>query len=210
MTKKEIYTDLLQRIMTNELGSGEQLFEKELMEQYGVGRTPLREILQDLQRDGLVEIIPKLGTRVMAMDLRTLRETVQLRRELEGLAAGLAAANISAEQFEGLLDILAHAAGAEGRDLEAMKELAALDFEFQRIIHEAADNRQLKELLRMLANKMCAYWFQIGFTVEDYQAQFQTLQELCEALEARDQEAARAVAQKRIDHFTQLVRQNLF
>ena len=210
MTKKEIYTDLLQRIMTNELGSGEQLFEKELMEQYGVGRTPLREILQDLQRDGLVEIIPKLGTRVMAMDLRTLRETVQLRRELEGLAAGLAAANISAEQFEGLLDILAQAAGAEGRDLEAMKELAALDFEFQHIIHEAADNRQLKELLRMLANKMCAYWFQIGFTVEDYQAQFQTLHELCEALEARDQEAARAIAQKRIDHFTQLVRQNLF
>jgi len=60
--KKETYESLRYRIITNDFQSGQQLYEKELMQEYGIGRTPLREIFQELQRNGLIEIIPKLGT----------------------------------------------------------------------------------------------------------------------------------------------------
>ena len=86
--------------------AGQQLYEKELMQEYQIGRTPLREIFQELQRNGLIEIIPKLGTRVVTLDLRTLRETIQLRRELEGLAAELAALHIEPAQFKRLQYLL--------------------------------------------------------------------------------------------------------
>ncbi len=77
---KDIYENLRYRIITNELSAGQQLYEKELMQTYQIGRTPLREVFQELQRNGLIEIIPKLGTRVVTLDLRTLRETIELRR----------------------------------------------------------------------------------------------------------------------------------
>ena len=103
---KNIYEHLRYRIITNELVAGQQLYEKELMQAYQIGRTPLREIFQELQRNGLIEIIPKLGTRVVTLDLRTLRETIQLRRELEGLAAELAALHIEPAPFKRLQYLL--------------------------------------------------------------------------------------------------------
>ena len=77
--KNDTYQSLKQRIITNDLHAGQQLYEKEIMQAYGIGRTPLREIFHELQRDGLIEILPKLGTKVVIMDLKVLRETVQLR-----------------------------------------------------------------------------------------------------------------------------------
>ncbi len=208
--KKKIYQDLLNRIITNELQPGLQLYEKELMEHYGVGRTPLREIMQDLQRDGLLEIIPKLGTRVVSMDLRNLRETVQLRRELEGLAAKLAARGISDSGIAQVGELLAQAEGIDDQDAGALEKLSNVDMSLHRIIYAAADNAQLKALLEKLCYKMYMYWFQVGFSVKDYREQFDELKELHGALARRDGDECRAIMKRHIDHFTRLIRKNIF
>jgi DNA-binding GntR family transcriptional regulator len=208
--KKETYEKLRYRIITNDFQSGQQLYEKELMQEYGIGRTPLREIFQELQRNGLIEIIPKLGTRVVSMDLRVLREAVQLRRELEGLAAELATQHIEPEQSARLRQLLDEAAKVKTNSLDALKKLADIDMAFHRIIYEASGNRQLKEMIESLLYKMSMYWFQVGFSAAEFREQFEELEELLRAIERRKKKDAREIMKRHIDHFIKLIKKNIF
>ena len=207
---KDIYENLRYRIITNELSAGQQLYEKELMQTYQIGRTPLREVFQELQRNGLIEIIPKLGTRVVTLDLRTLRETIQLRRELEGLAAELAALHIEPEQLEKMKRLLESAAEIKDNSMDALKRLSNLDMEFHRIIYAASDNKQLKEMIESLLYKMSMYWFQVGFSAAEFRRQFDELEDLLIAMEKRNYKGAREIMKQHIDHFTRLIRDNMF
>ena len=208
--KKETYEKLRYRIITNDFQSGQQLYEKELMQEYGIGRTPLREIFQELQRNGLIEIIPKLGTRVVSMDLRVLREAVQLRRELEGLAAQLATQHIEADQSARLRQLLDEAAKVKTNSLDALKKLADIDMAFHRIIYEASGNRQLKEMIESLLYKMSMYWFQVGFSAVEFREQFEELEALFIAIKQQDRQEAKHIMKQHIDHFTRLIKENMF
>lgn len=208
--KREIYENLRYRIITNEVIAGQQLYEKELMQEYQIGRTPLREIFQELQRNGLIEIIPKLGTRVVSLDLRTLRETIQLRRELEGLAAELAAQHIEPDQFARLQHLLESAAEVKTNSMAALKKLSDIDIKFHQIIYDASGNRQLREMIESLLYKMSMYWFQVGFSASEFREQFDELEELLLAIGKRKNKSARDIMQRHIDHFTRLIKDNIF
>ncbi|MBW1891776.1 MAG: GntR family transcriptional regulator [Deltaproteobacteria bacterium] len=207
---RDIYENLRYRIITNELGAGRQLYEKALMQEYRIGRTPLREIFQELQRNGLIEIIPKLGTRVATLDLRTLRETIQLRRELEGLAAELAARHIEPAQVENLQRLLESAARVKDNSAAALQKLSDLDMEFHQIIYQASGNRQLKQMIESLLYKMSMYWFQVGFSAAEFREQFDELEELLLAVGNRNDKGARNVMKRHIDHFTRLIKEKMF
>ena len=208
--KREIYKNLRYRIITNEVSAGQQLYEKELMKEYQIGRTPLREIFQELQRNGLIEIIPKLGTRVVSLDLRTLRETIQLRRELEGLAAELAALHIEPAQFDRLQLLLKSAAEVKTNSLAALKKLSNIDLKFHQIIYDASGNRQLKEMIETLLYKMSMYWFQVGFTAGEFRQQFDELEKLRLAIGKRNYKDAKDIMKQHIDHFTRLIKDKIF
>ncbi len=208
--KKETYESLRYRIITNDFQSGQQLYEKELMQEYGIGRTPLREIFQELQRNGLIEIIPKLGTRVVRMDLRVLRETVQLRRVLEGLAAELATQHIEPDQSVRLRKLLDKAAKVKGNSSDALKKLSDIDMEFHRIIYEASGNRQLKDMIESLLYKMSMYWFQVGFSAAEFREQLEELEEVHQAIKIRKPKDAKVIMKRHIDHFISLVKEKIF
>jgi len=208
--KKKIYENLRYRIITNTFGAGQQLYEKELMQEYQIGRTPLREIFQELQRNGLIEIIPKLGTRVVSLDLRTLRDTVQLRRELEGLAAELATRHIEPAQSDRLQHLLESAAEVKTNSMVALKKLSDIDMEFHRIIYDASGNKQLKEMIESLLYKMSMYWFQVGFSAAEFREQFDELEKLLGAIEKRKHKDAKEIMKRHIDHFMRLIKDNLF
>ena len=211
MSKKtEVYEVLQQKIITAEYRAGQQLYEKELMQEYDIGRTPLREIFQEFQRKGLIEIIPKLGTRVFSMDIQELSEAVQIRRELEGLAAELCTRRIHTEQIETLRQLLDEAATVSDNSEEALKKLSNIDVEFHQIIYDACGNKQLKEIIEGFVNKMIMYWFQVGFSAIDFQSQFEELEELYHALKEKDPKKAREVMNRHIEHFIQLVKDNFF
>ena len=208
--KKEIYKNLRYRIITNEFGAGQQLYEKALMQEYQIGRTPLREIFQELQRNGLIEIIPKLGTRVVSLDLRTLRDTIQLRRELEGLAAELAALHMEADRFHMLQHLIEKAAQTKTNTMEDLKKLSDIDLAFHRIIYDASGNRQLKEMIESLLYKMSMYWFQVGFSAAEFREQFDELAELLLAIEKRKHKDAKEIMKRHIDHFSTVIKENIF
>ncbi len=207
--KKKIYERLRYKIITNEFGAGQQLYEKALMQEYQIGRTPLREIFQELQRNGLIEIIPKLGTRVVSLDMRTLRDTIQLRRELEGLAAELAALHIEPDQFRRLQHLLEMAVKAKTDSMDDLKKLSDIDMAFHRIIYDASGNRQLKEMIESLLYKMSMYWFQVGFSADEFREQFNELEELLGAIEKRKYTDAKEIMKRHIDHFSTVIKENI-
>jgi DNA-binding GntR family transcriptional regulator len=85
--ERRVYERLRDEIIAGELQPGEQLVEARIAEELGVSKTPVREALIRLQRDGLVEIEPYRGARVLEPSEQDVREILELRRLLESQIA---------------------------------------------------------------------------------------------------------------------------
>jgi DNA-binding GntR family transcriptional regulator len=99
------------RMVSGELVSGTRLRQEALAEEFGVSRTPIREALRKLQASGLVELQPNRGALVRGPSSREIRDAYEVRAELEGLAAELAAERMQQAQVDGL-----HEAQSEFRE----------------------------------------------------------------------------------------------
>lgn len=106
------------RVLSGELVSGTRLRQSALAEEFGVSRTPIREALRKLQASGLVEVQPHRSALVRAPSAREIRDAYEVRAELEGLAAELAAARIHQEQLDFLHGVQAEFREALRRTLE--------------------------------------------------------------------------------------------
>jgi DNA-binding GntR family transcriptional regulator len=83
------------RVLSGAVPVGTRLRQEALAEEFGVSRTPVREALRTLEATGLVELMPNRGAVVRGPSAREIREAYEVRAELEGLAAELAAERIS-------------------------------------------------------------------------------------------------------------------
>ena len=207
--KREVYEKLRHQIITNQIHAGQRLVEQDLIDRYGIGKTPLREIYQELKRDELIEIIPQFGTRVVTLDIQTLKEVVQIRKALEGLCAELASQNISSEEIDQLNQILKKVKGVESNHPNSLKLLSQYDTNYHQIIYRAAQNKQLTKTIQSFLYKMSMFWFQSGFSMGDFREQFQELEELMQALKERNASKAKMIMEKHIDHFLNLVRKQI-
>lgn len=208
--KNRTYEQLKQRIITNKLEAGQKLYEKDLMQEYRIGRTPLRDILHELERDGLIEIIPKLGTKIASMNLKELRETVQIRRELEGFAAGLAALNITPEQLQELRKLLDDAHKIKVDDPDSILIMNDIDTKIHYLIYKATGNGQLPRIIKVLLDKTTMYTFQVGFSPSEFKQELCELEMLYEAMVKRNPVESRKIMKDHIQHFAKLMTSNLF
>ena len=92
------------RVLNGEIETGTRLRQEALAREFGVSRTPIREALRQLQAIGIAELEPNRGAIVRAPTARELREAYEVRAELEGLAAKLAATHISDDELARLRD----------------------------------------------------------------------------------------------------------
>ncbi len=104
---RRAYEALKQDILTCELRPGAQIFEGELAARYGTSKTPVREALNLLGQEGLVQVLPRRGYLVAPVTLRDVQEVFQLRLLLETAAAELAAERITEEQLRQLNTLVA-------------------------------------------------------------------------------------------------------
>lgn len=99
---QNVYESLKERIVGFELTPGTLLTENGVATEFGVSRTPVREALQLLGTEGLVEITPSRGARVVEYSLEEVLEAYTVRELLEPHACGLAAERITPEQLSQL------------------------------------------------------------------------------------------------------------
>ena len=110
-------------------GPGDRLGEVELADRLGVSRTPVREALQRLAADGLVEIVPRRGARVVELTTDELEHIFELRARVEGMAARRAADSITDDELDHLEalaeQIALFALPGPSQDLDTVYELNA-------------------------------------------------------------------------------------
>lgn len=138
---EEVYEAIKEEILTHRLRRGARLVESRLAAQFGVSKTPVREAISRLEREGLVDFMPHHGAVVSRLSSRQVEDLLELREVLEGFAAEKASVCMSEDQLAQLAALIDRGQDAlTARDLEAYKEI---DLEFHRLIREASGNLKL-------------------------------------------------------------------
>lgn len=140
-----VYEELRNLILSGEIKPGTRMMEIELADSMGVSRTPIREAIRKLEKEGLVTIEPRKGAYVSTISMNDIVNILQIRGTLEGLAAMLAATRI--KEIE--LMKLKEASQAFDRAVEEgnTKEMISNDTLFHHIIVEASGNDLLIKMV---------------------------------------------------------------
>ncbi len=206
MKKEEAYEKLRVKIVTNRITPGEILNEKELMAEYTIGRSPLREVLFRLQEENMLKPLPRLGYMVTTLVISEVSDLVELRRELEGFAGYLAAQRITPQQLNALKAIISEAENAPPKKQAISNITEYYDTRIHEVLCEAAGNQKLTKVLQGLHITMLRIWFQMGLNVIGFDYGAQNLYVLLEALEQKDSEKARAAMEAHVDSYATQVK----
>lgn len=142
---------LKELILDLELRPGELVTEKRLMELTGCGRTPVREAMQHLQRDGLLRVVPFRGAFISEVSSKDVVEICQMRELLESFAAGLAARLMLPRYLERLRAMLD---GVEPPHAQTPRDLFAVDRAFHTLIVEASGHQRICETIGTLSDQI--------------------------------------------------------
>ncbi len=147
------YSTLKAMIMDNKLQPAASYLESELAEQLGISRTPTREAMLQLERDGFVEVRPRHGMRVLPISATDMREIYEILTELEPLAAELAAERGPLEQeLREMHDCVDAMDEALSRD--ALEDWARADDRFHTLLAESSGNKRLERVLGNFADQV--------------------------------------------------------
>jgi DNA-binding GntR family transcriptional regulator len=149
---ERVEATLREAIMSGQLAPGAHLSVPEIARQLGVSRTPARDALFALERLGLVEVRPRRGAVVVAGGPDELRQLFEVREALEGMAARLAAAQMTGTDVADLHTTLdRHRAAVEAGDLEAHVEA---DLRFHAMVATGSANPRLSESIGQLSDQI--------------------------------------------------------
>jgi DNA-binding GntR family transcriptional regulator len=149
---EQVYLDLLQRISRGELLTGTKLRDAEIATQLGVSRTPVREAMIRLAREGVLSSEPGRGFRLSPMEPAELREVGSILAALEPLALDQSA-EPSADQLVRLGEVVRRLEQTRG-DIAACVEL---DDQFHRVLLESCPNGRLLRLAETLRRTLRRY-----------------------------------------------------
>jgi len=203
MTKDTVYEAIKQQIIVGHYKSGDLLNERALMDEYDIGKTPLREIFFRLQHDGLIRRFARVGTIVAPIDTKKFFDVAEVRNYLEGIVARLAVKRISAKTLEEM-----HASLQKLED--AVKEGCISDFaeeenRLHNLLYTATGNTALQEFIEGQYNLFTRMWFTVERTPVDLTEQLNHWKAIYQALYERDEEKAVASNTKHFeDYFNRL------
>ncbi|PAR39660.1 GntR family transcriptional regulator [Vibrio metoecus] len=210
-TKSENLTEyLIEAIVDGQLAPGSKISEPELAKQFQVSRGPLREALMRVEGLGLIERIPHIGARVIQLSPTKLVELYAVREALEGMAARLAARNITEIELAGLESLLSthstHIDQVEGASYFHQQG----DFDFHYRIIQASRNQQLIGLLcDELYHLLRMYRYQ---SPRSHSRPVEALEEhkfILRAIRQRDEELAEMLMRRHISRSRQLIEQHI-
>jgi DNA-binding GntR family transcriptional regulator len=190
--------ELREAILTGSLPPGARLRAEPLAERLQTSRTPVREALILLAREGLVDIEPRRGAVVRQFDAADLADLYDVRALIEPYAARRAATRIGPRELANLAELCDRAGARGAADDAAVEDQVALNEQFHRIVVAAAESPRLEAALRAVAGIPRA--FRAAFWHDDAQRE-QSLfchRQIVHALERRQPRLAEAVMRMHI------------
>lgn len=156
-----VFLELKDRILLDRLRPGERVCEEQLVEQFHMSRTPIRQALQHLEALGLVEARDGVGTFVTMIDQRDMADAYEIRREVEKIAIRTSIGKITETELDEL----------EGRFLRfkrqlekggygaAFEEITFADWQLHDYIISRSDNRFLSTTVEKITLLLRRYQF---------------------------------------------------
>jgi DNA-binding GntR family transcriptional regulator len=190
------YVELRDRIVTLHLAPGTVLREDELMRELDVGRTPLREAVKRLALENLVAVQPRRGTFVSPVEASDIENISEVRAELEGYAAELAAQRLDGDHraaAEALLREVEQLAGSGDQDW-----LMRFDERIHRFTWEASGNPYLQDTLERYFTHSLRVWYLVLERLPGLSHAVHDQAHLVEALLAGDAERARSIMREHV------------
>jgi DNA-binding GntR family transcriptional regulator len=196
LVAERAYLELRDRIVTLRLGPGTALREDELMREMGIGRTPLREAVKRLALENLVAVQPRRGTFVTAVEASDIVNITEVRADLEGYAAELAALRMNGDAraaAEALVDEI-----EEVTQPHEQEWLMRFDERIHHFIWEASGNPYLVETLERYFTHSLRIWYLVLDRVPGLGHAVHDQMHLLEALLERDGARARTIMREHV------------
>ena len=189
----EAYVELKRRVMRLDLAPGALITEGELAAELGLSKTPIREALARLQRDGLVDPVARTGYRVAPVTLKDARDLFELRCLLEGESAALAATRGHDVARLEELDCLCHM-DYDADDRSSISAFLDVNAQFHVGVARATGNDRLVEMLTYVIEQLERF-FQLALSMTARSDEMRhEHRDLVAALAAHDADTARRVA----------------
>lgn len=198
-----VFEYLRNAILAGELKPGERLMEVTIADQLGVSRTPVREAIRKLEKESFVIMIPRKGAYVADLTKKDIMEVLEIRKELEGFAASLAAERMTLAEKESLGRVVEHF--NESLINMDKKSMIESDNEFHSFIFESTKNQRLINIIYDLHDQFQRFrliYFNEFNNYKDIQASHNRI---FDAIIRQDSNAARQEAENHVESIRALV-----
>ncbi len=209
--RRSLHDELVERlrllIVEGDLAPGSKISEKDLSDLFAVSRTPLREALKVLAREGLVELSPNRGASVAALTLDDLEEAFPVMGALEALSGELACRAITSRE---LTQVEAqHRAMLEAYERRDMPAYFKHNQAIHQAILDAARNPTLEQMQSALAGRIRRARYMANMSEDRWAKAVAEHEDILTALKARDGERLAQILKRHLANKLATVREHL-
>lgn len=154
--KQEVYKQLYAKIVNAKYVPGQKISEKDLSEEYHIGRTPLREIIMQLKLDGLVETVPQSGTYITKINLKFATNARFVRESIETRIIREAAVKITPSQVIDVESIVSKQRILLGND-DFYQEFMQLDNDFHAMFYKIVDKGEIWDWIGQISPQLLRF-----------------------------------------------------
>jgi DNA-binding GntR family transcriptional regulator len=203
----QAYKELKRVILEHQISLGGKLNEGEFAAALGISKTPVREAVNRLEKEGLVEILPQRGAFVVQFSEKDIFELFLIRENLEGLAARLAAERINEEN---LVKLESYIQGFKEPFAEKeIQRYAKEDFKFHQNIVMLSDSQRLIKLISTLYDHIRMFRLTTIGLSDRMKVSLEEHHLIVEALRVRDAEGSDQRVRQHIRHVREGVMENI-
>ncbi len=182
--RKKVYTYVRDRILAGEIAPQQRLIETKIAQEIGTSRTPVREALHNLEVEGLIESIPRVGYRVKFLNSAEVEEICAIRATIEGMAADWAMRKAPGKLVSELKKNIVQSEKiiAQG----TVKAFVELDAQFHESIARLSGSPRLLELAQTLRRHMLRYRIESIYTPDNVRRAIDGHKGILRAIEKAD------------------------
>ena len=141
----QVFDKIRSDILNGKYKRGEELVESSIGKELGISRTPVREAIRQLELEGLVQLVPNKGAFVTGISEKDVRDIYLIRARLEGLAARMAAKNITPELLDAMEETVVLSEYHAKK--EHYEQVCEMDSKFHKLLYKASGSRILEHTL---------------------------------------------------------------
>ena len=197
-SQDSVFSILRKAILDKKLEPGQRLVERNIAEQMGISRTPVREAIHKLILEKLVTHIPRKGVVVSGFTKADVVEILVIRTSLEALICSIAASKIKSRELERLESLAKQISDEHGKG--NLKKSNRLNDRFHEIIYITAESPRLYNFLNTL-HEYISKFTQVAYSkpgrIEEVRVEHKAM---IEALRCKDSVVAEAAAKRHAEN----------